>query len=272
MFFRLLLHLPVFALATIITQIGGLAYLGAVILRRHIPAIGVPKFIHGALLFLILYTSLWTATLFAAPKFGRVALPCLASDATKIVAPPLYCALNRHYVTPELLKVANDLAAFMNSKYPGTQTRALDANFPFFDGVPQLPHLSHDDGRKMDIAFFYKDSDGQPVTGGIKSPIGYWAFEEPRAGAIQPCAGRSDTLTLRWDMAWFRVFLRDYKLDEPRTAAALRWLATRGVERGVSKVFIEPHLAQRLGVRSNAIRFQGCWAARHDDHIHLQIR
>ena len=39
------------------------------------------------------------------------------------------------------------------------------------------------------------------------------------------------------------------------------------------KILLEPHLAHRLGVEGRPnIRFQGCRAARHDDHIHVQIR
>ena len=38
-----------------------------------------------------------------------------------------------------------------------------------------------------------------------------------------------------------------------------------------AKVFIEPHLRRRLGVESSKLRFQGCRAARHDDHIHMQL-
>lgn len=41
--------------------------------------------------------------------------------------------------------------------------------------------------------------------------------------------------------------------------------------RGAVKILIEPHIPARLGVSSRAIRFQGCRAARHDDHIHNQI-
>jgi hypothetical protein len=35
----------------------------------------------------------------------------------------------------------------MDEKFPGTVTIALDANFPFVNGFPLLPHLSHADGK-----------------------------------------------------------------------------------------------------------------------------
>jgi hypothetical protein len=40
----------------------------------------------------------------------------------------------------------------------------------------------------------------------------------------------------------------------------------------VARIFVEPYLAERLGVAGGKVRFQGCWAARHDDHVHVEIR
>ncbi len=39
----------------------------------------------------------------------------------------------------------------------------------------------------------------------------------------------------------------------------------------LQKLFIEPHLVKRLGLNDSRIRFQGCRAVRHDDHVHIQI-
>ena len=49
----------------------------------------------------------------------------------------------------------------------------------------------------------------------------------------------------------------------------LGWLAANLPD--IGKDFIEPHLAKRLGATTSKIRFQGCKAARHDDHIHVQL-
>ncbi len=54
---------------------------------------------------------------------------------------------------------------------------------------------------------------------------------------------------------------------DPRGAS----LSDEGRGFGVEKIFVEPHLAERLGVQADTIRFQGCRAARHDDHIHMQV-
>lgn len=40
----------------------------------------------------------------------------------------------------------------------------------------------------------------------------------------------------------------------------------------IGKIFIEPHLKTRLNLTSNKIRFHGCQAVRHDDHIHVQLQ
>lgn len=141
----------------------------------------------------------------------------------------------------------------------------------FGDGFPLLPHLSLDDGSKLDIAFYYRDEKGKPVNGAARSPVGYFAFEEPAPATLLPCAERDDLLTLRWNMRFLQGVFPAWMLDEARTGSALRWLALEGPEIGVERIFIEPHLAERLGVSHQNVRFQGCRAARHDDHIHFQV-
>ncbi len=250
-----------FVLLTVLTQIGGVAYLIGLAVTH---LFGVQFALNRLLIFVGSYTVVSVAALAAAPTFGRVALPCLG-DGPLVAQSPLYCVLNRQYVSPEMFAIAKDLAAHMAQEYPGTQTLTLDANFPFFDGFPLLPHLSHDDGEKLDLAFYYQANDYLP--GLTRSPIGYWAFEEPRPGDPNPCADTTGP-TLRWDVTWFGAFLNDATLEAERTRAALEWLA--GDPR-VGKVFVEPHLHTRLGVQRETIRFQGCRAARHDDHIHIQL-
>jgi murein endopeptidase len=40
----------------------------------------------------------------------------------------------------------------------------------------------------------------------------------------------------------------------------------------MEKIFIEPHLKSRLGLTNSKIRYHGCGAVRHDDHIHIQVK
>lgn len=225
----------IFGLLTALTQLGGIAYLIGLVIRR------------SWLVGFAAYVSLSVMSVFVAPQFGRVALPCFGED--RVVASRLLCAMNRTYVDP----VAADVVKELQATVPGTQV--LDANFPFFDGFPLLPHLSHDDGRKVDLALYYK--------GSMPSPIGYFAYENG------PTRCRKEWLTLRWDMAWLQPVFPKSDLDHAATRQAVQFLA--GHEQ-VEKLFLEPHLQDRLGLSFAKVRFQGCRAARHDDHIHFQIR
>ena len=107
---RLLLHIGVFVLLTILTQIGGIAYLGALWISRG--------FWRRSLLFLGLYTLVTISTIFIAPIFGRQALPCFQEDG---LSPRslTYCAMNRQYVAPELHRLTGNLARYVLAKHPG---------------------------------------------------------------------------------------------------------------------------------------------------------
>jgi hypothetical protein len=73
-------------------------------------------------------------------------------------------------------------------------------------------------------------------------------------------------------MPWFQTFVRrDLSLDTARTGAMLKWLVEQGPGHGVRRILLEPHMAARLGVTSPLIRFQGCRAGRHDDHVHIDV-
>lgn len=259
---RALFHFAIFALLTVLTQIGGVAYLAAIWLSRG--------FFRRTLAFLGLYCAASFAAVFIAPVFGREALPCFERDG---LAPRslVYCAMNRQYVSPELHLMTRRLAEDVTARHPRTVTQYLDAGFPFAEGFPLLPHLSHDDGRKIDFAFYY-EADGRYRPGETPSPLGYWGFLEPHAHDPETCR-QKDRLTLRWDMGWFQHFVRtDLTLDAARTATMLRWLSDEAVKGGVEKILLEPHLRRRFALPPSVVRFQGCRAARHDDHVHVQVR
>jgi hypothetical protein len=253
---------------TLLTQIGGLAYLIALFVGK---AFRLDKLWKRGLAFLTVYSILSVGAVFLAPAFGRVPLPCLkTADVRLAVQSPLLCALNRHYVTPEMMNLATGLAGHLDQKFPDTLTLALDGNFPFLDGFPLLPHLSHNDGKKLDLAFYYTDSAGNYLRRKTSSPLGYWGFTEPIGKGA--CNGKQDWKNLRWNMEWFQFAVKDYRLEDNRTRTALKWLVNFGPDYDLSKALLEPHIKKRLGVKSNLIRFQGCRAARHDDHMHIQIR
>lgn len=259
---RILFHLIIVAILTVLTQIGGIAYLLALWIKRG--------FLGRMVAFVALYLLVTVAATFVAPIFGRESLPCFERDN---IAPRtlLTCALNRQYVTPELNLLSKDLARHVAQARPDTLTQYLDASFPFLNGFPLIPHLSHDDGRKIDFAFYYEGAFGY-ARGVTPSPLGYFGFLEPHADDPEIC-GNADRFTLRWDMDWFQGFVRDdLQMNVPRTAIMLRWLADEALKGGIEKILLEPHLRARFALPPSVVRFQGCRAARHDDHVHIQMR
>ena len=244
-----LVHGAAIVTLTALTQLGGIAWALALAARRRV------------LVFLLAYAALSAAAAFAAPLFGRVPLPCFGEQPLRMHS-PLYCVLNRHYAAPKMVAVLHDLAATMDRRFPGTPTLVLDASFPFLDRFPMLPHLSHDDGEKADIAFPYVDASGRFLPGRTPSPLGYFAFRDGPTDCPQRW------LTLRWDLAWLQPLWPDWPLDPARLQAAVAHLTA---DPRVAKIFLEPHLASRLEAAHPKIRFQGCRAARHDDHLHLQL-
>lgn len=270
-----LLGLLLFVALTLLTQVGGIVFAVCWLMSRFLsPLSGWWRAAINGALFAGLYAVL---SIFVVPPLaalgGRVPLPCSATaDRPFAAAHPMFCWLNRHYVDARFTTLMDDLSRDMTRQYPGTVTLFLDANLPFINGFPLLPHLSHGDGRKLDIANYYRGADGAYLPGQTRSPIGYWAFEQPVTGDTpSPC--RADAwLTTRWDMRFLQGLFPDRPLDPERTRAALRWLTIEGQRAGIERIFIEPYLAARLGVSSPLLGFQGCRAARHDDHIHIQIK
>ena len=252
---RILWHGILVGLLTILTQIGGVAWLVALLLarRRSVLVFGV--------IFAVIYGATTLAARSAAPIFGRVALPCAAAQGVPGAFSWVYCAMNRVYVTPDMADILTGLAGYLDDRHPDARVKVLDAGFPFIDGFLMVPHLSHKDGRQVDLALWYQG-------GAVRSPFGYWAFETPLPGASLPCAGVTG-VTMRWDMAWVQPMISDAPLDTRATAAAVRWLAEALPAGG--KLFLEPHLVERLSASGAKVRFQGCRAARHDDHIHIQL-
>lgn len=221
---RLLIHGGLVLVLTLLTQVGGFIYVITLWGRRRV-SFAKSRFAFAAL-FIVAYALAWLPIEKLAMLTGRVALPCLETSATPLSASAFSCALHRHYAKPELVTIASELARAVNDRFPGTLTRALDASFPFLDGFPLPPHLSHDDGEKLDLGFYYARN-GAYRRAAMASPIGYWAFEHPRRGEAKPCG--SESRGLRWDMEWFAPFTRrDLELESDRTRYALRWLATRG--------------------------------------------
>jgi len=252
-------------LLTILTQIGGLVYLLCFSISKKIEFFKVSKF-KTTVLFLVVYA---TFTLLIVPKiapvFGREQI-----KITQSIKPASFIIniLNRNYVVPELNILLNKTALQLNNT--GVEIKYLDANFPFIDGFPLWPHLSHNDGKKIDLSFVYEDENSAMVNK-IKSITGYGVFEAPMKNEI------NQTKICKNEGYWFYDFTKYISLGTKNqhlkfsTKGNLLLLNALLAQNKISKIFIEPHLKQRLKLRHQKIRFHGCKAVRHDDHIHLQL-
>jgi hypothetical protein len=195
---------------------------------------------------------------------GRTPLPCFATDAAPLQAANIgYCLLMRNYVTPTTKTHLLTVAQQFRQIYPHSTVRYLDANLPFLNGFPLLPHLSHQDGRKVDLAYFYQRKATQQPVDFSPSWLGYWCYEQPQHPKEAACNGKPSYL--RWDFDWLQPWYGAYAMDAARTRTLLRLLAANA-----QKILLEPHLQTRLSAHAANVKFQGCRAARHDDHIHAQ--
>lgn len=262
------------AILTILTQVGGLVWIVALVssgwLKRRIQSPWKLRLAKtGYFTGLYLLATVLIVPLLA-PLAGRVPLPILGNAALRPLRPFTWL-LNRHYVRPELRDAAMAVADQMADRFPGTTLHYLDANFPFIDGFPLIPHLSHGDGRKLDLAFCYTDPSTGDMRNGSPSWLGYGAYAAPLPmERDQPaiCAAQG-----QWQYSIMQAFVPSWSqgshaLDPTRTRAMVDLFAAQS---SIHKIFIEPHLQARLHLQSPKIRYHGCQAARHDDHVHVQL-
>lgn len=233
---------------TVLTQLGGLAWGLALLTPWRWRA------------FPLVYLAIWGAAQLLAPLAGRMPLPCTGAPLRMHSA--FYCAAMRNFVAPELADLAEDAAERVAATYPGTITLALDGGFPF-PGLPLIPHLSHADGRKLDFAFYYQTPEGHYLPGKTRAPLGYFAFEALHSTHCPPAFP-----TLRWNFRWMQGLYPDRPLEPRRTAELGQALLA---DPRLGKMLLEPPVAKQLGLTDPRLRFQGCRAARHDDHFHIQL-
>ena len=260
---------------TVVTQIGGIVLIIALAVswqlnkRINNPwrrfAIRVGSFVCVYLIFVFAIVPL------VAKPFGRVPLPLFERNHIR-PANVVTFILNRNYVRPELRRITYAVADRMNERHPGTTLNYLDANFPFVNHFPLFPHLSHNDGKKLDLSFLYKDSKTGIETNEVPSWIGYGICEEPRTGEVN----RPDDCAKKgfWQYSALKENLpqgakANFIFDEVRTRLMINSFVK---ENNLGKILIEPHLKTRLHLTSDKIRLHGCNAVRHDDHIHVQLK
>lgn len=254
---------------TLLTQIGGLVWIITLVLQTLLPK-RMPAFRWWAFPLLYLCCSILIVPPLAR-SFGRVPLPVFGS-ATLKPQNLLFALFNRHYVRPELRDVLTTAATDMQQTYPGAIVRYMDACFPFIDGYPLEPHFSHRDGKKVDVAFFWRRKSDHTLYPGTPSPIGYGACIMPLPGEYDyagDCEGKGYwyiSLDRTLSIPFFRE--SDFVADESMSATMVRLVAASPK---VRRILLQPHLERRWGLgQIDKIRQQGCQAARHDDHMHVE--
>jgi hypothetical protein len=255
---------------TAITQIGG------VILLICLPIFSfIKKRIHqkwlyrtaNLLTFLLIYlTTTFMIVPHIAKVFGKVPLPIMNH---KNVKPTniLYCIMNRHYVKPQLKKMTENVANQLTKSYPNAEIRYMDGSFPI-GKFRLLPHFDHSKGESLDVALFYKNSDGKHTN--LKtSTSGYGVFVEPQKGE------RNRPYECQCEGYWqysFTEYLTFGKnpltFDKEITHQMVQLFAR---EKHLRYMLLEPHVRERMGYDSKKFRLQHCRAVRHDDHLHIRI-
>lgn len=261
---KFILHIIIFILLTILTQIGGLVYLISLIISKK----WAVKFrFKTSVVFSVRYIlSVFVLVPILAPVFGREKI-----INTESIKPTSYITilLNRNYVKP----VLNTVLSKASKKLEGTsiQIHYLDANFPFINKFPLLPHLSHNDGKKLDISLVYQTNEGD-ISNLKKSNSGYGVFVVPKPNEINQTKKCIQSGYFQYDYPKYLTLgsiNANLTLSEHGTKTLINALLTN---KTIGKVFIEPHLKQRMNLTDSRIRFHGCKAVRHDDHIHIQLK
>lgn len=246
---------------TVLTQVGGIALLLSLFLARRWSFKGSR---------LIYFTLVYMAFSFflvpqLAPFWGRVRLTNVQQISPTNAASVL---LNRNYVNKEFKESIQEVAEDLP---PDVRISYLDACFPFLDGFPLLPHLSHNDGLKLDISFMYQTMGGR---GTLDQPSrsGYGHFTKPMQGEVDQSAICESQDYWQYSYSKYLTFGTPHPeliFDVDRTRILLLAILEHP---SIEKVFIEPHLVARMQISHPKIRFHGCHAVRHDDHIHIQMR
>lgn len=261
---KILLKIILFILLTVITQIGGIIYAISLIISKK-----WNKNLRFKTLIFFLVIYLFTTLIIiptVAPLFGREKI----AHSEKIKPTNFMTVLfNRNYVKPKL----NNLLKQTEKKLSETnlEIHYLDANFPFFNKFPLLPHLSHNDGKKIDISLIYETKTGE-ISNKQKSISGYGLFENPKPNENNQIEKCLKSGYFQYDFPKYLTLgkINDKLIFSEKGTKKLIESILKSQDLG--KLFIEPHLKIRMNLKSNKIRYQGCRAVRHDDHIHIQLK
>jgi len=266
-FLSFVLHLFIIGFLTIISQIGGVVWIINILVKPVLPI--KRKRYFQLISFVILYAFI-TFILIPpiANQFGRTPLPITKSSN---LVPHTYwtVVLNRHYVSPTLKNELITISNQFEKSNPNIKTVYLDANFPFWNGYPLLPHLSHNDGKKIDLSFQYS-KEGK-LTNQKPSNSGYGYYEQPKRGEMNQTLNCMNNGNWQYDFPKYLTLGSKHGLrfELSKTKELISLILNR---KQTQKVFIEPHLKARMKINHHKLRYHGCQSVRHDDHIHYQIK
>lgn len=262
---KIVIHILLFCLLTITTQIGGIVYLSTILIL-HKTKVKNRRYRFLTFVFLYLFTT-YLITPKIAPYFGRVKITNNQYVQNHFWFTNL---CNRNYVRPQLNTSLQKIGIQLQKKHPTLQLIYLDANFPFLTKFPLLPHLSHSDGKKIDLSFVY--SENNKLTNKKPAISGYGIFEKPIRGEFNQTENCKKAGFWHYDYSKYFTF-GSFNPELQFSLKATTYLTQLILKQpSTQKVFIEPHLRLRMNLNSSKIRFHGCKAVRHDDHIHFQIK
>ena len=261
---KTILRILIFGVLTILTQIGGIAYLISLHLNKKWKT--RLKLKQGLTFLGVYFVCTLLIVPLLAPIFGREKV-----KHTKGIKPTNYMTvlLNRNYVRPSLNTLLQNTEKEL--KDTGIEIHYLDANFPFINKFPLLPHLSHNDGEKIDISLIYETTNGE-ISTAQKSVSGYGVFESPKPHEYNQIAKCINQGYFQYDYPKYLTLgsiNKELIFSNTGTKILVMSLLKNNL---LGKLFIEPHLKQRLNLKNSRVRYQGCGAVRHDDHIHLQLK
>ncbi len=136
---------------------------------------------------------------------------------------------------------------------------------------PLPPHLSHNDGKKLDLSLVYETPEGK-ITNDKKSISGYGVFVEPTSKEFNQTKYCKDAGYFQYDFSkylTFGIINSELKFSVKGTKLLMTSILNQPQ---IGKIFIEKHLKNRMNFTHLKIRFHGCGAVRHDDHIHIQLK
>lgn len=260
----IILKILFFCFLTVLTQIGGVVFLISLFINKK----WMREFKFKSLLtfsVLYLFTTFFVIP-FLAPIFGREKI----NHSIKIKPTNYFTViLNRNYVVPELNLLLNKSEKLL--KNTDIEIHYLDANFPFINNFPLLPHLSHNDGKKIDLSLIYETKSGK-ISKEQKSISGYGTFENPKANEfdqVQKCLSND---YFQYDYPKHLTLGKINKDLVFSLTGTKKLINSLLAQKELGKLFIEPHLKHRMSLNSPKIRYHGCRAVRHDDHIQIQLK